>query len=43
MELAVNMPEHEPQVGQAAHSRALSSSSSIVPAWRLADRLEDRS
>ena len=33
MELAVNMPEHEPQVGQAPHSMALSPSSSSVPAW----------
>ena len=33
MELAVNMPEHEPQVGQAPHSMALRPSSSRVPAW----------
>ena len=33
MELAVNMPEHEPQVGQAPHSTALRPSSSSVPAW----------
>ncbi len=35
MELAVNMPEHEPHVGQAAHSIASSPSSSSSPAmWR---------
>ena len=35
IELAVNMPEHEPQVGQAAHSSALRPSSSSSPAmWR---------
>ncbi len=35
MEFAVNMPEHEPQVGQAAHSSALRPSSSSSPAmWR---------
>ena len=33
MELAVNMPEHEPQVGQALHSMALRPSSSSLPAW----------
>ena len=32
MELAVNMPEHDPQVGQAASSMASSSSSAIFPA-----------
>ena len=32
MELAVNMPEQEPQVGQASHSTALRPSSSMVPA-----------
>ena len=30
--LAVNMPEHEPQVGQEEHSYSCSSASSILPA-----------
>ena len=32
MELAVNMPEQEPQVGHAVSSKYLSSSSVMVPA-----------
>ena len=32
MELAVNIPEQEPQVGQLAFSRARSSSASMSPA-----------
>ena len=32
MEFAVNMPEHDPHEGQAAHSKRVSSSSSILPA-----------
>ena len=31
MEFAVNMPEHEPQVGQAVHSKECSSFSSMCP------------
>ncbi len=33
IELAVNMPEHEPQVGHALHSMAARPSSSSLPAW----------
>ena len=32
MELAVYMPEHEPQVGQALHSHSWRRFSSILPA-----------
>ena len=32
IEFAVNIPEHDPQVGQAPHSKALSVSPSILPA-----------
>ena len=32
MELAVYMPEHEPQLGQALHSNSWSFSSPILPA-----------
>ena len=41
MELAVNMPEQEPQVGQAVFQLLQLRSASILPAWQRADALED--
>ena len=40
IELAVNMPEQEPQVGQALCSSFFNSASVILPALQFADTLE---
>ncbi len=41
MRLAVNMPEHEPQVGQAFSSISVSSFSRHLPRRNFADAFED--
>ena len=40
IELAVNIPEHEPQVGQAVCSSFFNCASVILPAWSSATPLK---